>query len=223
MTTTTKEQRACEWDAVMFTPERSTARFCSIKCRVAAHRAATKGESSVTPDGNATSPSDGPTAAGGVDRDGGATLHLDVAELQAQVAVLTAQLTRDGKRPTRSEMVKALLDDLSQAFRERRDIERKAEAEIRDLKRQLHTAEMEAKAARNDAAELAAGSTGGLPRRLGGLSVEDIDTLGSLDTTQLGQFAQLAKRMAQRGDTRALHDALQHVTSNSKTWAQSVS
>ena len=60
MTTTTKEQRACEWDKVLFTPERSTARFCSSACRVAAHRAAAKGAPSVTHDGNATSPSAGP-------------------------------------------------------------------------------------------------------------------------------------------------------------------
>ena len=70
MATTTKEPRACEWDRVMFTPARSTARYCSQRCRVAAHRAGAKGAPSVTPDGNATSSaSDTPS----VTHDGNAT------------------------------------------------------------------------------------------------------------------------------------------------------
>ena len=138
--------------------------------------------------------------------------HPDVAGLQAQVQVLTAQLTRDGQRPTRSQIVKELGEALVQAHQEYADLETKMRAEIQDLKGQLQAAEQDATAAHNAAVEIAVGNQDAVARRLGGLLPDDLDTLGSFDTAQLAQFAQLAKRMAQRGDQWALYDALRHVT-----------
>lgn len=138
--------------------------------------------------------------------------HPEVAELKAQVQVLTAQLTRDGQRPTRSQMVKELGAALGQAHRESSDLETRMRAEIQDLKGQLAAAEQDAKTAHNAAVEIATGNPDAVARRLGGLLPDDLDTLGSFDTAQLAQFAQLAKRMAQRGDQWALYDALRHVT-----------
>ena len=43
--------------------------------------------------------------------------HPEVAVLEAQTVVLTAQLTRDGQRPTRSHIVKELGEALAQARR----------------------------------------------------------------------------------------------------------
>ena len=136
--------------------------------------------------------------------------HPDVAGLQVQV--LTAQLTRDGQRPTRSQIVKELGEALAQAHREYSDLETKMRAEMQDLKGQVAAAEQDARAAHAAAVDIAAGNQDAVARRLGGLLPDDLDTLGSFDTAQLAQFAKLAKRMAQRGDQWALYDALRHVT-----------
>ena len=138
--------------------------------------------------------------------------HPEVAVLEAQVVVLTAQLTRDGQRPTRSQMVKELGEALAQARREYAVLEATTQAKMHDLEGQLAASEQDAQAAHNAAVEIAAGNQDAVARRLGGLLPEDLDTLGSFDTVQLAQFAQLAKRMAQRGDQWALYDALRHVS-----------
>ena len=56
--------------------------------------------------------------------------HPDVAGLEAQVQVLTAQLTRDGQRPTRSQIVKELGEALAQAHREYADLETTTQAKM---------------------------------------------------------------------------------------------
>jgi hypothetical protein len=38
----TVEQRSCEWCGELFWAERSSARFCSARCRMASHRAGKK-------------------------------------------------------------------------------------------------------------------------------------------------------------------------------------
>ena len=119
--------------------------------------------------------------------------HPDVAELQAQVVVLAAQLTRDGQRPTKSQIVKELEEALAQAHQEYADLETTTQAKMHNLKGQLAAAEQDASAAHNAAVEIAAGNQDAVARRLGGLLPEDLDTLGSFDTAQLAQFAAAGK------------------------------